>query len=229
MATDLIEKAEPFELHPGDRMTRAEFHRVYEQMPERYRAELIGGIVYLPSPLKRRHGTIHPFVNAVIAAYEGSTPGVECGDNTTILLGEEGEPQPDVYLRILPEYGGQSATTDDDYVLGPPELIVEIAHSSRSIELHAKKNDYKVYGVQEYLVLCIRESVLRWFDLAAGTERTIENDGVVRAASFPGLWIHAEALLGRNYAELIGTLEMGLATTEHAKFVQRLAAVRGNV
>lgn len=223
MATDLVETSEPLELHSGDRMTREEFHRIYQQAPEGFRAELVGGIVYVPSPLKRLHGTIHPFVDAVLAAYVGSTPGVECGDNTTILLGEEGEPQPDAYLRILPEYGGQSGTTDDDYVDGAPELIVEIAFSSRSIDLHGKKDDYTRYGVQEYLVLCLRESVLRWFDLQANDERSIGADGVVRASSFPGLWIHAEALLVKKYAQLMTTLQAGLATVEHATFVQRLA------
>ena len=91
------------ELYSGDRMTQPEFHRLYEQTPKDFRAELIGGIVYVSSPLKRRHGTSHPALATVFFTYHGHTPGVECGDNTTIQLGEEGEPQPDLYLRILPE------------------------------------------------------------------------------------------------------------------------------
>jgi Uma2 family endonuclease len=89
-------------------------------------------------------------VDAVLVAYLGNTPGVDGGDNTTILLGEHGEPQPDAYLRILPEYGGQSGTTEDDYVDGPPELIFEIANSSRAIDLHGKKDDYTLYGVKAH-------------------------------------------------------------------------------
>ena len=223
MATDLIESPELLELHSGDRMTREEFHRIYKQMPEGFRAELIGGIVYVASPLKRGHGTAHFFVNGVLFAYMGRTPGVEGGDNTTILLGEEGEPQPDAYLRVLPEFGGQSGTTADDYVDGPPELIVEIASSSRAIDLHRKKDDYTRYGVQEYLVLCLLESELKWFDLKSGVELTVPDDGIVRAKTFPGLWIHGEALLAKDYSRLMQTLEAGLATPEHAKFVQRLA------
>lgn len=223
MATDLVELAEPLELHPGDRMTREEFHLIYEQMPEGFRAELVGGTVYVPSPLKRRHGIIHPFVNAVVAAYEGSTPGVECGDNTTILLGEDAEPQPDVYLRILPKYGGQSATTEDDYVDGAPELIIEIAHSSRSIDLHGKKDDYARYGVKEYLVVCLREAAVRWFDLTTGKGQPIGEDAVVRSTTCPGLWIDTEALFSRNHAELMKTLQKGLGSAEHAEFVGRMA------
>src|SRR5438270_6929222 len=122
-------------------------------MPGDFEAELIGGIVYVASPLKRRHGTNHLPLGNLLFAYEDHTPGVESGDNATILLGDEGEPQPDLFLRILPEFGGQSRTTDDDYVEGAPELVAEIAHSSRSIDLHRKREDYTRYGVWEYLVL----------------------------------------------------------------------------
>jgi Uma2 family endonuclease len=205
-------------------MTREEFHRIYEQMPEGFEAELIGGIVYVASPLKRRHGTNHLPLGTLFFTYESQSPGVESGDNTTILLGEEAEPQPDLYLRILPEFGGQSQSTPDDYVAGPPELIAEIAHSSRAIDLHAKRDDYARHGVLEYLVVCLRERQLRWFDLQANQERLPDADGIFRIRTFPGLWIHGEALLARDYPRLMAALEQGLATPEHAAFVRRLAA-----
>jgi Uma2 family endonuclease len=215
------------ELHTGDRMTREEFHRIYEQMPEGFRAELIGGIVYVASPLQLRHGTNHLPLGTLFFTYEGNTPGVESGDNTTILLGEEGEPQPDLFLRILPEYGGQSRTTADDYVAGAPELIAEIAHTNRAIDLHAKRDDYTRYGVCEYLVVCLRENRLRWFDLRANQELQPDADGVFRIRTFPGLWIHGEALLAKDYHRLMAALQQGLAMPEHAAFVSRLAAARG--
>jgi Uma2 family endonuclease len=216
--------ADGLELHTGDRMTREEFHRVYEQMPEGFEAELIGGIVYVGSPLKRRHGTNHLPLGSLFFAYEANTPGVESGDNTTILLGDEGEPQPDLYLRILPEFGGQSRTTGDDYVAGAPELLSEIVHSSRAIDLHAKRDDYARYGVLEYLVVCLREGQLRWFDLRANQELSPDADGVFRMRAFPGLWVHAEALFAKDHRRLMTTLEQGLATAQHAAFVSRLAA-----
>ena len=44
-------------LEPGDRLTRAEFERRYEAMPELRKAELIEGVVYMPSPVRYRcHG-----------------------------------------------------------------------------------------------------------------------------------------------------------------------------
>ncbi|MGH7199038.1 MAG: Uma2 family endonuclease, partial [Planctomycetaceae bacterium] len=160
--------------------------------------------------------------------YQGHTPGIECGNNTTIILGEDGEPQPDLFLRILPESGGQSRTTANDHVEGAPELITEISHSSRSIDLHAKRDDYARYGGLEYLVLCLRERQLRWFDLRADRELSADADGVIRCFTFPGLWIHVEALFAKDYQRLMTTLQQGLATPEHAEFARQLQARRVN-
>ena len=219
-----IPQGERLELHTGDRMTREEFHRIHQQMPADVKAELIGGIVYVASPLSIRHGPNHLPLGSLFFAYEAHTPGVQSGDNTTVLLGDEGEPQPDLYLRILPEFGGQSRTTEDDYVSGAPELIAEIAHSSRSIDLHAKRDDYTRYGVQEYLVLSLRERQLRRFDLRSRQELPPESDSIVRLRTFPGLWVDADALLAKDHARLMATLQRGLATPEHKQFVELLAA-----
>jgi Uma2 family endonuclease len=214
------------ELQNGDRMTREEFHRLYEQTPEGFKAELIGGIVYVASPLYPAHGKPHMHLSAVVAAYEARTPGVDASDNTTILLGSEGEPQPDLYVRILPECGGQSATSDEQCVVGAPELIIEVANTSRAIDLHGKKKDYARYGVREYLVHCVTEQQLHWFDLAAGKELGPDAAGIVRVQTFPGLWIDGPALLAHDYSRLMKTLEAGLATPEHAAFVELLASRR---
>ncbi len=37
-------------LENGDRLTREEFHRRYEAMPEKVKAELIKGVVYMRLP-----------------------------------------------------------------------------------------------------------------------------------------------------------------------------------
>jgi Uma2 family endonuclease len=216
------------ELHSGDQLSRVDFHRLYTEMPEDFRAELIGGTVYVASPLRRGHGTNHLPLGTLFFTYEAHTPGVECADNTTILLAEDSEPQPDLLLRILPEHGGQTTTTADDYVAGPPELIAEIAHSSRALDLHAKRDDYRRYGVREYLVLCLQERELRWFDLSADRELAPDAAGLCKMETFPGLWIHAEALLAKDHARMMAALESGLASEEHAKFVKQLAAAAGS-
>ena len=207
-------------------MTRDEFHRLYENTPEDFRAELIGGIVYVSSPVRLPHGASHPLLTTVFTVYGGNTTGVQVVDNTTVLLGEHAEPQPDLFLRILPEYGGQTRTTPDQYVEGAPELVAEIAHSSRAIDLHAKADDYARYGVLEYLVLSIGDRRLRWFDLAADQELAAEPDGIVRIRCFPGLWIYSEALFSSDFHALMGALQQGMSAPEHAAFVAKLAEAR---
>lgn len=159
-----------------------------------------------------------------MTGYAGYTPGVEANDNTTVLLGDDSEPQPDLSLRILPEFGGRSRTTADEYIKGPPEWIAEIAHSSKAIDLHRKKDAYQCNQVLEYLVMCIKEKQLRWFDLQTGRELKPDTDGIYRMRTFPGLWINSEALFARNYQNLMKTLDEGLATPEHQAFVQKLAS-----
>lgn len=223
-------KLPPFEhrasslLRSGDRMNREEFHRLYEQTPDGFKAELIEGVVYVASPVSLFHGVSHSQFSSLLATYAGRTSGTEGGDNTTVLLGEEGEPQPDLFLRILPEHGGQSRTTDDGkYIEGAPELVAEVAYSSRAIDLHGKKNDYTRYGVKEYLVLNIKDEKLHHLDLPSGKELSPDEQGIFRSQVFPGLWINSQALLEKNHVAMIETLEAGLATDEHAAFVQSLA------
>jgi len=216
----------------GDRMKQPEFHRRYEACPKNVRAELIGGVVYMsppvymPSPLRWLHGASHNRLGLLLGLYQAGTTGVEAGDNATILLGEESEPQPDLGLRILPEYGGRSRTTEDDYVEGAPELLAEIAYSTRAIDMNQKRDDYERAGVLEYLVLCVEERELHWFHFPS--RRTIRPDrkGVARSRVFPGLWIDAPALLERDGSRLVAAVQQGLAAPAHAAFVKRLEKAR---
>lgn len=116
-------------LENGDKLTRTEFERRYHAMPNLKKAELIEGVVYVPSPLRiKSHGEPHAYTMAWLGVYKAATPGVGFADNTTVLLdadNEPHEPQPDALLRI--EQGGQSRINQDDYLEGAPELIIEIA------------------------------------------------------------------------------------------------------
>jgi Uma2 family endonuclease len=226
LTTSPLAARDPLILANGERMSRAEFHRLYEDAPENLRAELIGGVVYMASPLRRSHGTHHVFLSALFGQYMMHTPGVEAGDNASLLLGEDSEPQPDLYLRILPEYGGQSTTTPDDYVDGAPELVLEISLSSRSLDLHRKREDYQKYGVREYLVWVPPLGTMYWFDLAGSVEHLPQTAGVIQSREFPGLWLDVAALASQQHQTALTTLQAGLASPEHAEFVRLLAARR---
>jgi Uma2 family endonuclease len=209
-------------LHNGDHMTQEEFHRRYEQYPEDIKAELIGGIVFMASPLRRPHGTYHFKLSLVFSLYEAGTPGIEGADNMTTILGKESEPQPDLMLRLLKEYGGQSQYNKDDYLEGAPELVVEIAHSSVAIDMNRKRKDYLAAGVQEYLVLCIEEQQIHWFHFPSKRQLKPDSNGLWKSRVFPGLWLDGPALLARDSARLMAAVQQGLATPEHAAFVRKL-------
>jgi Uma2 family endonuclease len=215
-------------LHSGDRLTQAEFHRRYEAYPEDVKFELIGGIVYMASPLKRPHGTYHPELSFVLTLYKAGTPGVEVADNMTTILGEEGEPQPDLMLRLLTECGGQSGYNEDNYLVGAPELVAEVADSSKAIDMGGKRKDYLAAGVQEYLVLCVEDQELHWFHFPSRRKLKPDRNGVWKSRIFPGLWLDGPALLARDAARLGVTAQQGLATPEHAAFARRLAKKLGD-
>jgi Uma2 family endonuclease len=206
----------------GDHLDQATFHERYKAMPPEFRAELIGGVVIVPSPLLPEHGECHALVMGWLINYAIATPGTRVRDNATAILGPTSEPQPDAALIIDPAYGGQTGIAADGYAIGAPELIVEVASSSASIDLHAKRRDYEQAGVLEYVVVVLRQRVVRWFVLQAGAyrETTVGPEGIITSTVFPGLWLDAEALLQINGSLVMDTLCRGLATPEHAAFVQ---------
>jgi Uma2 family endonuclease len=211
-------------LEDGMRLTQAEFHRRYLAYPDKVKAELIGGTVYMASPLGRRHGTHHPELSGIFFLYKAATPGVEVLDNATTILGEASEPQPDLTLRILPEWGGRSQTTPEDYVQGGSELLAEISHRTRRLDLDLKRLDYQQAGVREYLVWCLEPPELHWFDFTCGKPLKPDRQGIYRSRVFPGLWIARQALLDCDTLRLIAVLQQGLASRAHAAFVKRLQA-----
>jgi Uma2 family endonuclease len=213
-------------LEPGDRLTRDEFERRYEAMPELKKAELIEGVVYMPSPVRaRRHGRPHARIIGWLIYYEAYTAGVEVADNTTARLDLDNEPQPDAMLYIAPDRGGQVRIGPEDYIEAAPELVVEVASSSVSFDLHTKLHVYRRSGVQEYIVWRVLDSRIDWFVLRGGVyERLAADDrGVVRSERFPGLWLNADALLQGDLAATLRTLDEGVATAEHTAFVAGLA------
>jgi len=223
-----VERPEPRVLPPliaGQRLDQPTFHERYEAMPPETRAELVGGVVYMPSPLRDPHGETDKDVSYWLGHYKRFTRGVRSPNNATVKLGPQGEPQPDTQLRIPEELGGQSRVDVAGYITGPPELIVEIGHSSRRFDLGPKKDDYERAGVVEYLFVGIGPDEIRWLvrregrfvDMAPGP------DGVFRSEVFPGLWLDPRPLFFGDLDGIIAVLEQGLATPDHAAFVARLA------
>lgn len=213
------------ELENGDRLSRAEFERRYDAMPGLKRAELIEGVVQMPSPVRHsRHSRPHSHLVAWLACYESATPGLEVGDNGSVRLDQDNIPQPDAYLMFHPRCGGQARFSSDDFVEGAPELVAEIASSSVSYDLGAKLHAYRRNGVREYVVWRVLDQQVDWFVLVEGRYEPLASvaDGILKSTVFPGLWLDPAAIVNGDLARALAVLEQGIATPEHAAFVAGL-------
>ncbi|MBK4732722.1 Uma2 family endonuclease [Oxynema sp. CENA135] len=212
-------------LENGDLLSRREFERRYRAMPSVKKAELIEGIVYMASPLRfEAHAEPHANIIGWLWNYKMATPGVRLGDNPSVRLDLDNEPQPDAVLLIDRPSGGQSSLGEEGYIEGAPELIVEIAASTASIDLRDKKRVYRRNRVREYLVWQVMDRKFDWFALE-GEEyisRVPDRDGIVRSGVFPGLWLAVPQLLAGEMGALMATLQAGLASPAHRAFVQQL-------
>jgi len=219
-----LDKALPA-LENGDRLTRAEFERRYGAMPDMKKAELIEGVVYVPSPVRhRQHGAPHAHLIIWLGQYVAHTPGVEIGDNSSVRLDLDNEPQPDALLFIDPACGGQIRISTDGIIDGAPELVAEVASSSVSYDLHAKLHVYRRSGVREYIVWRVLEQQIDWFVLRAGQYERLPVDaqGLLRSQAFAGLWLDPAALIRSDLTTVLTIGQYGLASPEHVAFVSRL-------
>jgi len=215
-------------LENGDRLTRIEFERRYNLMPHVKKAELVEGVVYMASPLRfEPHAEPHGDLIIWLGNYKVATPGVRLGDNATVRLDMDNEPQPDAVLLIDASAGGQSFIGEDGYIQGAPEVVAEIAASSAAIGLGDKKRAYRRNGVREYLVWQVFDQKIDWFSLDNGDYvNLLSEGGVIRSRVFPGLWLDTTALLDGNMPHVLAVLQAGTASAEHQAFIRKLADAR---
>jgi Uma2 family endonuclease len=211
-------------LAAGDTLTREEFMRRWEAHPEIKLAELIGGLVFMPSPVKVKHGEAVGRAGTWLGLYQAGTPGTAFGHDTTSFLLQD-VPQPDVHLRILPEFGGTS-WIEKGYLHGIPELLAEVSGSSASYDLHLKLDLYEAAKIPEYLVVLLYEREIRWHVLVGDRYELLppDTDSLWRSRIFPGLWLDGSALLAGDLAQVLARLQEGLNSPEHRQFVAELAA-----
>jgi Uma2 family endonuclease len=211
-------------LENGDRLSREEFERRFEAMPHLKKAELIEGVVHMPSPVRvGQHAGPHGDLITFLGIYRYSTPGVGIGDNATVRLDLDNEPQPDGVLFIEPSCHGQARIDEEDYIEGAPELAAEVSSSTVSIGLGPKLQVYRRNGVREYLVWRVLDSAFDWFVLRKSQfERLEPKGGIHKSEVFPGLWLDAAALIEGNLPRVQEVLQQGLASAGHHDFVAKL-------
>ncbi len=220
-----ISKAPALEV--GDHLSRDEFERRYEAMPETKKAELIEGVIYMPSPVRWvRQARPHSFLGGWLFHYETATPGVQSGQNGSIRLDLDNEPQPDSALIIDPALGGQARISTDDYIVGSPELAAEVSASSASFDLNAKLRVYRRHNVREYIVWRVNDAAVDWYIIRGDDYHPLapRADGTLESETFPGLRLDPVALTHLNGRALLQVLQEGIASAAHAEFVARLQA-----
>lgn len=205
-------------LEAGDHLDQPTFHARYEAMPSSFRAELVEGVVIVPSPLLADHAQFHACLMCWLGVYVLRTPATCALDNATIVLLPDTEVQPDGALILAPSAGGQSRRWQG-YIAGPPELVIEVSSSSEAYDLHGKFRSYEAAGVREYLVVLLRDRRAEWFVARDGkfVSQEPDEDRILRSTYFPGLWLDVAALFAPNGVQLMATLDRGLATPEHAQ------------
>jgi Uma2 family endonuclease len=206
----------------GERLTRAEFERRFDAMPGLKKAELLEGVVYMPSPVRfLAHGQPHSMILGWLFHYQAATPTVRAFADCTIRLDDVNEPQPDAGLFLDPAAGGRVRLSNDDYIEGAPELVVEVAGSTASIDLRVKLPIYRRHGVKEYLVWRVEDRAIDWFVLRDNEYELLPPSlrGFYESTVFPGLWLDPAALLQLDSARVLQTLQFGLASPEHADFL----------
>ncbi len=196
-------------LENGDCLNQKEFHQRYETYPKQLKAELVEGIVYMPSPVKPHHAQPHALIMGWLFSYYAVTPDILLYDNATLILDADNEVQPDAMLCRSPAYGGGVQINAEGYLQGAPELAVEISASSVSYDMHQKRRIYQRNGVLEYLVWQIREQHLAWFYLEQGEYRELQADaeGLLHSRVFPGLVLEESAFLNNNPARILQVLQ----------------------
>lgn len=211
-------------LRHGEHLDREEFRRRYEAMPD-VTAELLDGVVYImSSPVSEYHGNPHADLVTWMGTYRAYTPGIVNGDNTTMHLPVGSDPQPDGYLRILASHGGHTRLNDRGYIVGSPDFIGEVALSSWSYDKSIKLPIYEREGVREFLLWRVEKRIIDWHVLRNGKFELlpIDDKGIIRSEVFSGLWLDAPAMVRGDMAQVLAILQQGIASPEHAAFVEQL-------
>ena len=165
-------------------------------MPPGTRAELIDGVVYMPSPVGSEHGLAHVPVIVWLDYYAEQTPGLQVLDNATTILGWRSEPQPDGCFGSCPNAAaGHGTRTGSSH--GAPELVAEVSKATRYVDLGPKLTEYERAGVLEYHCTLDRSDEIFWFVGTGRAGRVDRADGLYRSAVFPGLWLDPNASEGR--------------------------------
>ncbi len=191
-------------LEPGDHLDRDEFERRYATRPDIHKAELIQGVVYVAAPVTIDHGVSVSRMSAWLGGHLAVHPDAcaRTAVNGTVRLSATDVVQPDV---MLWREGGNARIDADRYMAGAPELVVEVAASSATYDLHTKKESYRRAGVQEYIVWRTMDHMIDWFRLTDAQYKNVlpDEEGTIESSVFPGLRLNLPRMLQGDPAAIL--------------------------
>jgi Uma2 family endonuclease len=160
-----------------------------------------------------------------LGTYAAHTPGVEGGSNSSLLLDDQNEVQPDSLLMISPDRGGQASLDERGYLVMAPELVGEVSVSTVSYDLHDKMTVYKRHHVREYVVWRVADRAVDWFVLHPDRHEPLPPDerGIIKSVIFPGLWLDVQALVADDMRRVLDVLHEGIGSSDHQDFVRKLS------
>ena len=198
---------------PGDRMTVEEFFRV---APEDRKAELIDGVIVMPSPAFDLHENVQGLLFSVLRLYaESGDFGIVRGSRTALKMGIEYHAyEPD----ILFVSRARADIVKEEGVFGAPDLVIEIlSRGTKTIDRGLKRRVYGAAGVAElWLIDPESEKASRFYQRLTPKSEMIEVkfvDGVLRSTTVPGFFLRAEWLwpAGEKLPRVIDVLrELGV-------------------
>ncbi len=196
---------------PGDRMTDEEF---FQFAPEDRKAELIGGVLVMPSPAQLPHEDRQGFLLTILRTFaRHKRLGVVLGSRTAVQLqtGEIYEPD------ILFVASARSQIIRREGVFGPPDLVVELlSPGTATYDLGIKRRVYAQNGVRELWLIDPKglDGSAFFQRGEGGLKETALEANVLRSLAVPGFYLRAEWLWptsGDLPDELTVLKELGVA------------------
>jgi Uma2 family endonuclease len=196
-------------LKARQRLSQTEFHRRYEAMQTDDTFELVNGVVYLKPRKSYPHARLIYFFGGLLTEYELATPTVDGLLNVTLIVSPTCEVQPNLVLRLEPEFGGKSLVVND-FLSGGAELLIEIADKPSPVNVSLKPKEFSRSGIGEYLFLGVRDQDARHFSAKSGWEATRMREGTWKSVALPGLWLNLTAVFAHDSRKALQTLRRGL-------------------
>ncbi len=176
---------------PGDRMTDDEF---FQFAPEDRKAELIGGILVMPSPAYLPHEDRQGFLITVLRAFvRHQRLGIVLGSHTAVHL-QNGETYEPDGLFVSAE---RASIVRREGVFGAPDLVIELlSPGTANYDWGIKRRVYAQSGVRELWLIDpngLDGSAFFQRDESGLKEVSIQ-DNVLQSLAVPGFYLRADWL-----------------------------------